>query len=143
MKELRSLLDSIKPADKTWEAKAWDRMHFQIRPRDSLGELERIAARLAGMKRSLHVDLSRKMIFVMAGDHGVAAEGVSAYPQEVTPQMVYSFSQGWASINVLARHAGSDVCVVDFGAAADIPVEWSIVSAKIGLERLPLPKSRP
>jgi nicotinate-nucleotide--dimethylbenzimidazole phosphoribosyltransferase len=107
-------------------------MHSQIRPRDSLGELEKIAARLAAMKRSLYVDLSLKMIFVMAGDHGVAAEGVSAYPQEVTPQMVYSFSQGWASINVLARHAGSTVCVVDFGVAADIPAEWHIVSAKVG-----------
>ena len=108
MKELEALLESIGPADKTWEEKAWDRLHAQIRPANSLGELEKIAARLAAMRQSLYVDLSRKILFVMAGDHGVAAEGVSAYPQEVTPQMVYSFTQGWATINVLAKHAGSE-----------------------------------
>ncbi|MGA2400842.1 MAG: nicotinate-nucleotide--dimethylbenzimidazole phosphoribosyltransferase [Syntrophobacteraceae bacterium] len=132
MKELEALLESIGPADKTWEEKAWDRLHSQIRPPDSLGELEKIAARLAAMKQSLYVDLSRKMLFVMAGDHGVAAEGVSAYPQEVTPQMVYSFTQGWASINILAKHAGSDVCVADLGVAVDMPAEWGFISAKIG-----------
>jgi nicotinate-nucleotide--dimethylbenzimidazole phosphoribosyltransferase len=132
MKGLEALLGSIEPADRTWEDKAWDRLHSQIRPLESLGELEKIAARLAAMKRTLYVDLSRKMIFVMAGDHGVVAEGVSAYPQEVTPQMVYSFTQGWASINVLAKHAGSDVCVADLGVAADIPAEWGIIDAKVG-----------
>lgn len=132
MKGLEALVGSIEPADKTWEEKAWERLHAQIRPLDSLGELEKTASRLAAMRRSLFVDLSRKMIFVMAGDHGVVAEGVSAYPQEVTPQMVYSFSQGWASINVLAKHVGSGVCVVDMGVAADIPPEWGIINAKIG-----------
>ncbi len=132
MKELETLLDSIEPADKSWEQKAWERLHSQIRPRDSLGELEKIAARLAAIKRSLHMDLSRKMLYVMAGGHGIAAEGVSAYPQEVTAQMVFSFTQGWASINVLAKHAGSNVCVVDCGVAADIPEDWEIIRAKIG-----------
>jgi nicotinate-nucleotide--dimethylbenzimidazole phosphoribosyltransferase len=68
----------------------------------------------------------------MAGDHGVADEGVSAYPQEVTGQMVYSFVQGWASINVLAQHAGADVRVVDCGVAADLPADWDIIHRKIG-----------
>ena len=132
MKELKDLLDRIEPADKEWERKAYERLHEQIRPRGSLGELETIAARLASIKRSLCPDMSRKLIFTMAGDHGVAAEGVSAYPQEVTAQMVYSFVQGWASINVLARHAGADVRVVDCGVASDIPAEWKVVGAKIG-----------
>ena len=88
------LLARIEPADRTWQQQAWERLHSQIRPRGSLGLLENIAARLAGMRQSLTFDLSRKLIFTMAGDHGVAAEGVSAYPQEVTPQMVLQLCPG-------------------------------------------------
>jgi nicotinate-nucleotide--dimethylbenzimidazole phosphoribosyltransferase len=94
--------------------------------------LETIAARLAAIKRTLHPEIGRKLIFTMAGDHGVAAEGVSAYPQEVTAQMVFSFTQGWASINVLARHVGAEVRVVDCGVAADLPESWPIVHRKLG-----------
>jgi len=126
------LVARIEPADRTWEEQAWARLHAQIRPRGSLGLLEHTAARLAGMRRSLAFDLSRKLVFTMAGDHGVAAEGVSAYPQEVTPQMVFSFVQGWASINVLARHVGAEVRVVDCGVAADLPQAWPILHRKIG-----------
>ncbi|MFZ2447167.1 MAG: nicotinate-nucleotide--dimethylbenzimidazole phosphoribosyltransferase [Syntrophobacteraceae bacterium] len=132
MKEFDQLLSRIEPADETWAQKAYERLHSQIRPRGSLGHLERIAARLAAIVRTLTPDLSRKIIFVMAGDHGIAAEGVSAYPQEVTAQMVYSFSRGWASINVLARHAGAAVRVVDCGVAGDIPAEWQVIDGKIG-----------
>lgn len=131
MEELHRLLSSIEPADETWEQRAWERLRSQIRPRGSLGYLEVIAARLAAICRTLEPSLECKLIFTMAGDHGVAEEGVSAYPQEVTPQMVYSFVQGWASINVLARHAGSHVRVVDCGVAADLPGEWPIVHKKI------------
>lgn len=132
MKELKELTDRIEPADSNIKEQAWERLHSQIRPRNSLGELENIAARLAAMKRTLSVDLSRKILIVMAGDHGIAAEGVSAYPQEVTAQMVYSFTRGWASINVLAKHAGAAVKVVDCGVASEIPPEWDVVREKIG-----------
>ena len=132
MDRFYQLLARIEPADRTWQEKAWKRLHSQIRPRGSLGLLEEMAARLAGMRQSLTFDLSRKLVFTMAGDHGVAAEGVSAYPQEVTPQMVFSFVQGWASINVLARHVGADVRVVDCGVAADLPKDWPILHRKIG-----------
>jgi nicotinate-nucleotide--dimethylbenzimidazole phosphoribosyltransferase len=132
MHQLDRLIARIQPADKTWEEKSWERLRSQIRPRGSLGQLETIAARLAGIKRSLAFDFGRKLIFTMAGDHGVAREGVSAYPQEVTPQMVYSFVQGWASINVLARHVGAEVRVVDCGVAADLPGDWPIIHRKIG-----------
>lgn len=132
MNELDRLISRIEPADPRWEQKAWERLHSQIRPRGSLGELERIAARLAAMKRTLDLRFSRKIIFVMAGDHGIAAEGVSAYPQEVTAQMVYSFTRGWASINVLGNLAGADVRVVDCGVASDIPAEWGVIDGKIG-----------
>lgn len=130
-KKYNDLLQSINPASKDWEEKAWQRLKSQIRPRGSLGELEVIAARLAAIKETLAPDLSKKLIFTMAGDHGVASEGVSAYPQEVTAQMVYSFTQGWASINVLANHVGAEVKVVDCGVAADLPPEWPILHRKL------------
>jgi nicotinate-nucleotide--dimethylbenzimidazole phosphoribosyltransferase len=132
MERLSPLLDRVRPADREWEDRAWERLRSQIRPRGSLGQVEVLGARLAGIHGSLTFDLSKKLVFTMAGDHGVAAEGVSAYPQEVTAQMVYSFVQGWASINVLARHSGSDIRVVDCGVAADLPAEWPIVHRKIG-----------
>jgi nicotinate-nucleotide--dimethylbenzimidazole phosphoribosyltransferase len=91
-----------------------------------------MGARLAAMQRCLSPDLRRKLIFTMAGDHGVAEEGVSAYPREVTGQMVYSFVRGWASINVLARHVGADVRVVDCGVASDLPADWPVVHRKLG-----------
>jgi nicotinate-nucleotide--dimethylbenzimidazole phosphoribosyltransferase len=132
MERLNELLGQIEPSDKEWEERGWERLRSQIRPRGSLGYLETMAARLAGIKRTLAPDLGRKMIFTMAGDHGVAAEGVSAYPQEVTAQMVFSFIQGWASINVLARHVGADVRVVDCGVAAELPLDWPVIHRKIG-----------
>jgi len=132
MHELDRLIERIQPADRVWEEKAWDRLRSQIRPRGSLGRLETIASRLAGIERSLSMNLKRKLVFTMAGDHGVASEGVSAYPQEVTAQMVYSFVQGWASINVLAGYVGAEVRVVDCGVAADLPGEWPIIHRKIG-----------
>jgi len=132
MGKLAGLLGRIEPADVEWEKKAWGRLGSQIRPRGSLGRLEATAASLAAIQRTLAPDVSKKIVFTMAGDHGVAAEGVSAYPQEVTAQMVYSFVRGWASINVLARHAGADVRVADCGVAAVLPPEWPIVHRKLG-----------
>ena len=129
--KLARLLERIEPADKSWEDKAWERLSSQIRPRGSLGYLEDMGAKLAAVCRSLSPDVAKKLVFTMAGDHGVACEGVSAFPQEVTPQMVYSFVQGWASINVLAKHMNADVRVVDCGVAADLPAEWPVVHRKI------------
>lgn len=79
-----------------------------------------LAVDLAGMTRSLAPAVARKTILTMAGDHGVAAEGVSKYPQEVTPQMVGAFVGGMAGISALARLAGARVVVVDVGVAADL-----------------------
>lgn len=129
--KLDELIKGIEPRDSEWEKLAWERLRSQIRPKDSLGQLEVIAAKIASIKRSINVDLGRKIIFTMAGDHGVAEEGVSAYPQEVTAQMVYSFVKGWATINVLAKHGGIDVRVVDMGVKTDLPEEWNIIRRKI------------
>lgn len=131
MNGLQELVGGVCAASGEFERKAWERLNAQIRPRGSLGQLESIAARLASIQETLVPDVHKKIIFTMAGDHGVALEGVSAYPQEVTCQMVYSFTRGWASINVLANHVGADVRVVDCGVCADLPPDWPIVHRKI------------
>jgi nicotinate-nucleotide--dimethylbenzimidazole phosphoribosyltransferase len=85
------------------------------KPRGSLGKLEEVSVRVAGMRRRITSAFDNKAIVVMAADHGVVAEGVSAYPQEVTRQMVYPFLAGCAAVNVFARHIGARVAVVDMG----------------------------
>jgi nicotinate-nucleotide--dimethylbenzimidazole phosphoribosyltransferase len=87
------------------------------KPPGSLGGLETIAIRLAGIRGRLVTDIERPAVIVFAADHGVAIRGVSAYPSEVTAQMVANFAAGGAAINVLARAAGADLVVVDIGVA--------------------------
>lgn len=94
----------------------------KTKPRRSLGRLEDVACRIAAMRAEERPALPDKAIVVMAADHGVAAEGVSAYPQEVTRQMLLNFVRGGAAINVLARHAGARLVVVDMGVAGE-PLE--------------------
>ncbi len=90
------------------------------KPRGSLGVLEAISVQLGGITGQKCPDLGKKVVVIMAGDHGVVQEGISAYPSEVTPQMVSNFIQGGAAINVLARHTGADLVVADVGVAASI-----------------------
>ncbi len=96
------------------------RLDQLTKPPGSLGRLEEIAWQVAGITGDLNPDLTRKAVIVMAGDHGVCVEGVSAFPQEVTPQMVLNFLHGGAAVNVLARQAGADVVCVDIGVMSDI-----------------------
>lgn len=110
---------AIPPIDAAARRAAEARQNALTKPAQSLGRLEELAAALAGMKADPFPHVSRKAVIVMAADHGVALEGVSAYPAEVTRQMVLNFLSGGAAINVLARQAGADVCVVDIGVAAD------------------------
>ena len=119
-----SLLDktvsSIVPPDPVAKAAARARLERLAMPFWSLGRLMDLAEELAAMTGSTRPPVERKTIVVMAGDHGVAADGVSAYPQEVTVQMVANFVAGGASINALARQAGARVVVVDMGVAGDL-----------------------
>jgi len=100
--------------------KAQVRLDSLTKPQGSLGRLEELAKQISGITGSLNPDISKKLIIVMAADHGVVDEGVSAYPKEVTPQMVYNFVSGGAGINVLSKHVGADVVVVDAGVAIDL-----------------------
>jgi nicotinate-nucleotide--dimethylbenzimidazole phosphoribosyltransferase len=96
-------------------------LNAKTKPRGSLGRLEQVARRVAAARGSAALAPLRSAIVVVAADHGVAAEGVSAYPAEVTAQMVVNFLAGGAAINVLARRAGAELIVVDAGIAE--PVE--------------------
>ena len=120
MSLLSATLTRITPQDAAWRERAKERLDQLIMPHWALGRLMDLALDLAGTTRSIHPPVARKTIVTMAGDHGVAAEGVSKYPQEVTPQMVHGFVAGMAGISVLARLAGARAVVVDMGVAADL-----------------------
>ena len=96
-------------------ARVRSRQDSLTKPRGSLGRLEDLASRLAAVTGCLDPPLKNRVLFLLAGDHGVAAEGVSAYPTEVTAQMVRNFRNGGAAANVLARQLGVRVEVADFG----------------------------
>ncbi len=131
MSRLADLIASIPPVDTEAMAAARQREDMLTKPQGSLGRLEQLAVRVAGITGEIRPRLTHKVITVMAGDHGVAAAGVSAYPQEVTAQMVANFLHGGAAINVLARHVGARVVVVDMGVAADVPPHPGLVVKKV------------
>ncbi len=120
MKLLEETIAEIVPQDEEARATARERLEKLTMPHWALGRLMDLALDLAGMTRSLRPRVRRKIIVTMAGDHGVVAEGVSLFPQEVTRQMVRNFVNEGAGINALARQAGADVVVVDMGVAADL-----------------------
>lgn len=101
------------------------------KPRNSLGNLEEMIARAAAVYGSQKPTLERKVIFLMAADHGVTKEQVSAYPAEITYQMVLNFLRGGAAINVLARHFGVEIIITDIGVNGDLSAEDRIIKKKI------------
>jgi nicotinate-nucleotide--dimethylbenzimidazole phosphoribosyltransferase len=131
MERLQNTIQAITPPSREWHERALERLRQQARPAGSLGVLEDLGARLASIFKTLDVRLDRKVIVTCAGDHGICEEGVSLFPSEVTPQMVYNFVRGGASINVLAKHAGAEVRVADLGVAADFAPELPIFHKKI------------
>ena len=117
---LHEAIGRVRPVDVTWRDRAEARLDELTKPPHSLGRLEWIAARLCAIQETVTPRAVPRRIVVFAADHGVAEEGVSAYPSAVTAQMVGNFLRGGAAINVLARAAAADVCVVDVGVAGDI-----------------------
>lgn len=101
----------------------------KTKPLGALGDLERIAVRLATLQGTLAPDLTTARVIVFAGDHGVAHEGVSAYPPQVTAEMMRVFARGGAAVSVLARSGGIDVETIDVGVDADIAEELRALSA--------------
>lgn len=132
--KLSNVIQGIEPLNQEWRQRARQYLNKLAIPQGSLGELLTLAEQLAGIKQDLKPSVAKKTVVTMAGDHGVVEEGVSAFPQEVTPQMVANFVAGGAAINVLAGVAGAEVVVVDMGVAADLGElvnQGEILSCKI------------
>lgn len=129
---LLNTLNRIQPLDEPSMQAARARQDILTKPLGSLGRLEELSVQVAGVQRRVQPSASRQAIFVLAGDHGVCAEGVSPYPSEVTAQMVDNFLRGGAGINVLARHVGARVKVVDLGVAAELRPHPELLSRKVG-----------
>ncbi len=127
-----TLIHQIQPLDELAMQAARERQDTLTKPPGSLGRLEALSIQMAGIRRQATPQVRHKAVIVMAGDHGVAAEGVSAYPSEVTAQMVANFLHGGAAINVLARQMDARVTVVDMGVAVDLPPHPGLVVKKIG-----------
>ena len=125
------LIPKIPPVDPRSGREAQARLDAKTKPRGSLGELEDLVARIAAARGTADLRPLRAAIVVVAADHGYAAEGVSAYPQSVTAQMLENFAAGGAAINVLTRAAGARLVVVDAGVLE--PVEHpDIRSLRLG-----------
>jgi len=128
---LENITAKIQGLDEAAMAAAKVRQDTLTKPPGSLGRLEELSVQLAGITGKDIPTIKDKVIITMAGDHGVVAEGVSAFPQEVTPQMVLNFLHGGAAINVLARHVGARITIVDMGIAADMEAHPSLIVKKI------------
>ena len=128
---MKETLQKISPVNSVFFEKAQKRLDNLTKPQGSLGRLEEFAGRLVAITENDMPELDKKVVFTFAGDHGVADEGVSLFPKEVTPQMVLNFLRGGAGINVLARHAGAEVVVVDMGVDFDFGDVSGLVSRKV------------
>jgi len=128
MQKINETIKQIQPLKTAFISKAQERLDRLTKPQGSLGILEKFAARIVAITENMTPTFEKKTVIVMAGDHGVADEGVSAYPKEVTVQMVYNFLQGGAAINVLARYVNAKVLVVDMGIAGDIEEHPGLIS---------------
>jgi len=128
---LESVLEQIGVLDEGAMAAAHARQARLTKPPGSLGRLEEIAVKVCGIQGRAHPEVEESAIFVMAGDHGVVAQGVTAYPQAVTAQMIANFAAGGAAINVLARCVGARVVIVDMGVAGESIRCGNVVCRKV------------
>jgi nicotinate-nucleotide--dimethylbenzimidazole phosphoribosyltransferase len=128
---LQEVIASVPLLRQEWHERAIERLNSLTKPLGSLGRLEEIAARIVAIREDLRPDCSNKVVFTIAGDHGVTEEGVSAYPKAVTRQMISNFLSGGAAINVLCRHFGIDVAIVDVGVDGDTDQFPDLVKKKV------------
>jgi len=129
--ELLEYVKSIEPINKELITKAFKRIDNLTKPIGSLGRLEEFAGKLFAIYNGVMPKMLRKIVYVFVGDHGVANKGVSAYPKDVTYQMVYNFLNGGAGICVFARHVGADVRVVDVGVDYEFPAGTALINKKV------------
>ena len=131
MNLLNETVSKIQAVDQALLTEAQALLDNKTKPVGSLGRLEEFARRFAAITGSMAPETSKKVIFTFAGDHGVVDEGVSAFPREVTPQMVLNFLRGGAGVNVLARHVGAEVQVVDVGVDFDFDPTPGLIIRKV------------
>lgn len=131
---LEETVRSLRPLDAKALSAAWERHKVMTKPPGSLGVLEMISAQLAGLARVCPPPVPEPAaVAVFAADHGVHAQGVSPWPQEVTAQMVQNFLAGGAVVNAFARQVGVEVCVVDVGVATELPSATGLLPRKVKL----------
>ena len=128
---LDQAIAAVREPDAAVGAEVQRRLDEKTKPRGSLGGLERLAVRIASIQRTAEPSLGTPVVVVCAADHGVAAEGVSAFPSSVTAQMVANYAAGGAAVSVLARRAGAQLVVVDCGVAEPLPVQ-GVLDRRLG-----------
>jgi nicotinate-nucleotide--dimethylbenzimidazole phosphoribosyltransferase len=128
---VQTTLARIQPVSPELLVQAQTRLDNKTKPPGSLGRLEEFARRVVAISGDMAPDVSRKVVFTFAGDHGIVEEGVSLYPREVTAQMVFNFLAGGAGVNVLARHVGAEVRVVDVGVDFDFENATGMIHRKV------------
>lgn len=131
MELLEKTRQAIVSPDQGLREQAQNHLDQLTKPAGSLGRLEELAVRCFMIAGGRFMPLERLAITVFAADHGVTSEGVSLFPREVTPQMVYNFLQGGAAINVMGRHVGAQVVIVDVGVDHDFGTRPNLVHKKI------------
>lgn len=132
MSILEQTISAIQPVDRAIEPAVRAHLDNLTKPQGSLGELEDLAVQYCLITGSTKPQLAKKRILVFAADHGVADEGISAFPKAVTAQMVHNMLEGGAAINVLARHAGAEVSVVDMGVETPLEEAPGLIGRPIG-----------
>ncbi|MEU0764483.1 nicotinate-nucleotide--dimethylbenzimidazole phosphoribosyltransferase [Streptomyces microflavus] len=129
---LQETISAIRPLDAKALGEAWERQKRMTKPAGALGMLEIISAQLSGLSRMCPPPIPEPAaVAIFAGDHGVHAQGVTAWPQEVTAQMVANFLGGGAVCNAFAAQVGAEVCVVDVGVASDLPATPGLLPRKV------------
>ncbi|MEM2983392.1 MAG: nicotinate-nucleotide--dimethylbenzimidazole phosphoribosyltransferase [Candidatus Bathyarchaeia archaeon] len=131
MDRLKETINAIRPLDGSYLEKAQRRLDNLTKPRGSLGRLEEFARKIVAIREELHPRFDKKRVVTFAADHGIAEEGISSFPKEVTHQMVMNFLRGGAGINVLARHVGAEVMVVDIGVDHDFGNVEGLIVKKV------------
>jgi nicotinate-nucleotide--dimethylbenzimidazole phosphoribosyltransferase len=129
---LNETIKRIGPLDKKSMEAARERQDSLTKPQGALGRLEELSIQLAGIQGRPIPQIKNKAIITMAGDHGVVAEGIGNWPQEVTAQMVSNILHGGAGINAISRQAGARVIMVDMGVASQIKANLKLLSRKVG-----------
>ncbi len=128
---MKEIIRSVKPTDKSRQAEIQHKIDLKTKPLGALGMLEEIALKMSMIQASLLPEVGSKGMLVFAADHGITDEGVSAYPADVTPQMVINFINGGAAINAFCRTGGINMSIIDIGVNFDFEADSRLIDMKV------------